>query len=90
LCTFYHSRFGAKRIPSIQKEKVTVQRFEMSDSDSDSSVGSIIEDSEPDTTTFKCLFCEQEWSCLPEMTAHCRSEHSFDLEGSIKSLGPGS
>jgi protein arginine N-methyltransferase 3 len=64
----------------------------MSDSESDtaSSVGSIVEDaSEPDTTTFKCLFCEQQWSRVPEMTAHCDSEHGFDLPATIKNLGSG-
>ncbi|PVI05154.1 histone-arginine methyltransferase CARM1 [Periconia macrospinosa] len=63
----------------------------MSDSDSDvaSSAGSIIEDmSEPDTTTFKCLFCEQQFGRISEMTTHCRSEHGFDVEGTIKNLGP--
>ncbi|KAF1957090.1 S-adenosyl-L-methionine-dependent methyltransferase [Byssothecium circinans] len=63
----------------------------MSDSDSDiaSSAGSIIEDpSEPDTTTFKCLFCDEQWSRVSDMTAHCRSDHAFDVEGAIKSLGP--
>lgn len=65
----------------------------MSDSGSatESSVGSIIEDaSEPDTTTFKCLFCKEQWSRVPEMFAHCRAEHGFDVESTIKSLGPGS
>ncbi|KAF2635434.1 S-adenosyl-L-methionine-dependent methyltransferase [Massarina eburnea CBS 473.64] len=64
----------------------------MSDSESDvaSSVGDIIEDaSEPDTTTFKCLFCAQQWSRTTDMTSHCRSEHSFDVETTIKNLGPG-
>ncbi|KAF2675705.1 S-adenosyl-L-methionine-dependent methyltransferase [Lentithecium fluviatile CBS 122367] len=63
----------------------------MSDSDSDaaSSIGDIIEEaSEPDTTSFECLFCEQQWSRVPDMLTHCRSEHSFDLESAIKSLGP--
>jgi protein arginine N-methyltransferase 3 len=62
-----------------------------SDSDAASSVGSIVEDaSEPDTTTFKCLFCEQQWSRVSEMSTHCKSEHNFDLPGTIKNLGPGS
>ncbi|KAF2706301.1 histone-arginine methyltransferase CARM1 [Pleomassaria siparia CBS 279.74] len=64
----------------------------MSDSDSDvaSSVGDIIEEtSEPDTTTFKCLFCEKEWNRVPEMFAHCQSEHKFNVESTIKDLGPG-
>jgi hypothetical protein len=65
----------------------------MTDSDSDaaSSVGSIVEDaSEPDTTTFKCLFCEQQWGRVSEMTTHCKSKHSFDLQDTIKNLGSGS
>lgn len=62
-----------------------------SDSDVASSVGSIVEDaSEPDTTTFKCLFCEQQWTRVTEMSTHCNSEHKFDLPNTIKSLGPGS
>lgn len=64
----------------------------MSDLDSDtaSSVGSIVEDaSEPDTTTFKCLFCEQQWARVPDMTAHCVADHAFDLTATIKNLGPG-
>jgi protein arginine N-methyltransferase 3 len=62
-----------------------------SDSDAASSVGSIVEDaSEPDTTTFKCLFCEQQWSRVDEMSTHCKSEHSFDLATTIKDLGPSS
>ncbi|KAF1937393.1 histone-arginine methyltransferase CARM1 [Clathrospora elynae] len=63
----------------------------MSDSDSDtvSSVGSIVEDaSEPDTTSFKCLFCEQQWSRVPDMSTHCKSDHGFDLTATIKDLGP--
>ena len=65
----------------------------MSDTDSDtaSSIGSIVEDaSEPDTTTFKCLFCNQEWSRVTDMSAHCKSDHGFDLNDTIKNLGPGS
>ncbi|KAH7083133.1 S-adenosyl-L-methionine-dependent methyltransferase [Paraphoma chrysanthemicola] len=60
-----------------------------SDSDSASSAGSIREDeSEPDTTTFKCLFCDQQWSRVPEMSAHCRTEHQFNLTKTIQDLGP--
>ncbi|CBY00477.1 hypothetical protein LEMA_P016070.1 [Plenodomus lingam JN3] len=62
----------------------------MADSDSDtaSSVGSIVEDaSEPDTTSFKCLFCDQQLSSISDLTAHCKSEHSFDLHETIKGLG---
>jgi protein arginine N-methyltransferase 3 len=62
-----------------------------SDSDAASSVGSIREDtSEPDTTTFKCLFCDQQWSGVPEMSAHCQTEHKFDLNETVTSLGSGS
>jgi protein arginine N-methyltransferase 3 len=65
----------------------------MSDSESDtaSSVGDIIEEaSEPDTTSFKCLFCDQQWSRVSDMLPHTRSEHGFDVESAIKNLGPGS
>ena len=65
----------------------------MSDSGSDvaSSVGDIIEEtSEPDTTTFKCLFCSQDYSHVPGMFSHCVSDHKFDVESSIKDLGPSS
>lgn len=64
----------------------------MSDSNSDtaSSAGSIFEDaSEPDTTSFKCLFCDQEWSRVPDMGKHCKTEHSFDLNETVQNLGPG-
>jgi hypothetical protein len=65
-------------------------RMAYSDSDA-SSVGSIVEDaSEPDTQTFKCLFCEQQWSRVDEMATHCKSEHSFDLATTVKDLGPSS
>ncbi|KAL5114045.1 Ribosomal protein arginine N-methyltransferase rmt3 [Pleosporales sp. CAS-2024a] len=61
-----------------------------SDSDAGSSVGSIVEEaSEPDTTTFKCLFCDQQWSQVIQMSSHCNSEHKFDLPTTIKNLGPG-
>lgn len=64
----------------------------MSDSDSDSvsSAGSIIEDvSEPDTTSFKCLFCDQQWGRVPDMAVHSKKEHGFDLNETIKSFGSG-
>lgn len=64
----------------------------MSDTESDyaSSVGSIVEDaSEADTTTFKCLFCDEQWSRVPEMFAHSKAEHGFDVENTIKKLGQG-
>ncbi|KAJ4371210.1 Ribosomal protein arginine N-methyltransferase rmt3 [Neocucurbitaria cava] len=63
----------------------------MADSDSDtaSSVGSIFEDaSEPDTTSFKCLFCNQQWSRVSDMGKHCTTEHGFDLIKTVQSLGP--
>lgn len=61
-----------------------------SDSDAASSVGSIVEDaSEPDTSTFKCLFCEQDWNRVQDMSEHCKSEHNFDLPRTVKNLGPG-
>ena len=61
----------------------------MSDSDSEtSSVGDIVEEaSEPDTTSFKCLFCNQQWSRVSDMLPHSRAEHEFDIEGAIKNLG---
>jgi hypothetical protein len=65
----------------------------MADSDSDtaSSAGSIVEDaSEPDTTTFKCLFCDQQWTRVSEMSIHCKEQHNFDLQHTIKNLGSGS
>jgi protein arginine N-methyltransferase 3 len=64
----------------------------MSDTESDtaSSVGEILEDvSEADTTTFKCLFCEEQWSRVPDMFTHCNKEHGFDVENTIKKLGQG-
>ncbi|KAJ4364826.1 Ribosomal protein arginine N-methyltransferase rmt3 [Ascochyta clinopodiicola] len=60
-----------------------------SDSDSGSSVGSIVEErSEADDTTFKCLFCDQQFARVQDMSAHCASEHGFDLSETVKSLGP--
>lgn len=64
----------------------------MSDTDSDtaSSIGEILEDvSEADTTTFKCLFCDEQWSRVPDMFTHCKKEHDFDVEHSIQKLGQG-
>ncbi|KAF2036461.1 S-adenosyl-L-methionine-dependent methyltransferase [Setomelanomma holmii] len=61
-----------------------------SDSDSASSAGSIREvASEADTTTFKCLFCDQQWNGVPDMSSHCKAEHNFDLNDTVKNLGPG-
>lgn len=62
-----------------------------SKSDAASSVGDIIEEgSEPDTTPFKCLFCDVDYTSVPEMFSHCQSEHKFNVEAAIKDLGPGS
>jgi hypothetical protein len=82
-------RKPARLGPHNQKEAgITFATMPYDDSDSASSVGSIVEDaSEPDTTTFKCLFCDQEWARVPEMGAHCKSEHGFDLSEAVKSLG---
>lgn len=61
-----------------------------SDSDSASSVGSIHEDmSEPDTTTFKCLFCDEQYSRVGDMVKHCNAHHGFDLNDTIKKFGSG-
>jgi protein arginine N-methyltransferase 3 len=61
-----------------------------SNSDTASSVGEIIEErSEPDTTPFKCLFCSADYVRVPEMFAHCQTDHKFDVESAIKTLGPG-
>ena len=64
----------------------------MSDSDSDtaSSVGSIVEDiSEPDTTSFKDLFSDRQWTRVPDMVEYDKAEYGFDLAATIKGLGPG-
>lgn len=59
-----------------------------SESDSGSSVGSIVEErSEADETTFKCLFCDKQFARVSEMSSHCTSEHGFDLNATVKSLG---
>jgi protein arginine N-methyltransferase 3 len=59
-----------------------------SESDSGSSVGSIVEErSEADETTFKCLFCDKQFARVPDMSSHCTSEHGFDLNATVKSLG---
>ena len=59
-----------------------------SESDSGSSVGSIVEErSEADETTFKCLFCDQQFARVADMSSHCTSEHGFDLNGAVKGLG---
>ena len=64
----------------------------MSDTESDtaSSVGSIVEDaSEPDTTTFKDLFSDRQWTRVSDMVEHNKTENGFDLPATIKGLGPG-
>lgn len=61
-----------------------------SDSDSASSAGSIIEEaSEPDTTAFKCLFCDEQQSQVAKLITHCKESHGFDIEKCIKGLGAG-
>ncbi|KAI4618308.1 uncharacterized protein J4E87_007976 [Alternaria ethzedia] len=63
----------------------------MSDTESDtaSSVGSIVEDaSEPDTTTFKDLFSDRQWTRVSDMVEHNKAENGFDLPATIKGLGP--
>ncbi|KAF2274081.1 histone-arginine methyltransferase CARM1 [Westerdykella ornata] len=62
----------------------------MSDSEVDgtSSAGSIMEDaSEPDTTSFKCLFCETEYSAVATMFAHCAGDHKFPIRETVKDIG---
>ncbi|KAF1831935.1 S-adenosyl-L-methionine-dependent methyltransferase [Decorospora gaudefroyi] len=63
----------------------------MSDTDSDtaSSIGSIVEDaSEPDTTSFKDLFSDRQFSRVADLIAHNKSENGFDLTATIKDFGP--
>jgi hypothetical protein len=77
---------------SHPKNKIQRLQFKMSNTDSDnaSSVGSIHEDaSEPDTTSFKDLFSDKEFSRVEDMISHNRTEHNFDLSATIKNLGPG-
>ncbi len=74
-----------------QPNHTTLSVMADSDSESASSAGSIHEDmSEPDTTPFKCLFCSQEYTRVPVMSAHCNSDHGFDLTKTIQGLGSGS
>jgi protein arginine N-methyltransferase 3 len=64
----------------------------MSDTESDtaSSVGSIVEDaSEPDTTSFKDLFSDRQWTRVSDMVEHNKAEIGFDLPATIKGLGSG-
>lgn len=62
----------------------------MSDTDSDtaSSVGSIVEDaSEPDVTNCECLFCNQEFTSVLSMFEHCETLHEFPIRETIKDVG---
>jgi protein arginine N-methyltransferase 3 len=64
----------------------------MSDTESDtaSSVGSIVEDaSEPDTTSFKDLFSDRQWTRVADMVEYNKAEIGFDLPATIKGLGSG-
>ena len=62
---------------------------DISDDDA-SSVGSIVEDaSEPDTTSFKDLFSDRQWTRVSDMVEHNKTENGFDLIATIKGLGPG-
>lgn len=62
---------------------------DISDDDA-SSVGSIVEDaSEPDTTSFKDLFSDRQWTRVSDMVEHNKAENGFDLIATIKGLGPG-
>ena len=84
--TLQHSTTSDLKLATLPSSNISI----MSDTASDtaSSVGDIIEDaSEADTTTFKCLFCEEQWGSVPAMFAHCQKSHSFDVEETIKQLG---
>lgn len=77
-----HAPFIGKDIHSMPRD------YSDSESDSGSSVGSIVEErSEADETTFKCLFCDQQFARVPTMSSHCTSEHGFDLDETVKNLG---
>jgi protein arginine N-methyltransferase 3 len=43
--------------------------------------------SEPDTTTFKCLFCEQEFQVVGKMFGHVETEHGFPIGEKIRDVG---
>lgn len=59
-----------------------------SDSDVASSAGSIMEDvSEPDSTSFKCLFCDSEFPTVEKTFAHCDGTHKFPIRETIKDIG---
>jgi hypothetical protein len=73
-------------------QSTVIALHDMSDiSDDDaSSVGSIVEDaSEPDTTSFKDLFSDRQWTRVSDMVEHNKTENGFDLIATIKGLGPG-
>lgn len=73
-------------------QSTVIALHDMSDiSDDDaSSVGSIVEDaSEPDTTSFKDLFSNRQWTRVSDMVEHNKTENGFDLIATIKGLGPG-
>lgn len=73
-------------------QSTVIALHDMSDiSDDDaSSVGSIVEDaSEPDTTSFKDLFSDRQWTRVSDMVEHNKAENGFDLIATIKGLGPG-
>ena len=58
------------------------------DSDTASSVGSIIEDaSEADISSFKCLFCTKDWGNVSEMFSHCETDHQFPIQSVVKEIG---
>jgi protein arginine N-methyltransferase 3 len=62
----------------------------MSDSDTESvsSAGSIIEDiSEPDVTSFKCLFCDEQTSPIDKLFSHVEVDHKFAIRDAIKEIG---
>ena len=64
----------------------------MSDSDSEiaSSAGSILEDaSEPDVTSFQCLFCDETYDNIKTMFVHIEDHHAFGISDTIKSIGTG-
>jgi protein arginine N-methyltransferase 3 len=64
----------------------------MSDSDSDiaSSAGSILEDaSEPDVSSFQCLFCDETYNDTKAMFVHVEDYHSYAIRDTIKSIATG-
>jgi hypothetical protein len=82
--------------PSYKSPRLSTERTSetplMSDSDSDiaSSAGSILEDaSEPDVSSFQCLFCDESYNDTRTMFAHVEDHHSFAIRDTIKSIGTG-